>query len=133
VETPGSPPPVGPRRTRAVGPDLDDPRGFQTDLAEALGQLTDYGGRVVVFLDGVHNLDEPLQSENKLLVRELQRKRGAITFIASKEGPSGADRPGQHGFFAMGITQVFQSAGPSGDRKDRSAAYTLDQFRAALR
>jgi hypothetical protein len=33
----------------------------------------------------------------------------------------------------MGIRQVFQRAGPSGDRKDRSAAYTLDQFRAALR
>ena len=103
-----------------------------SDLGEVLGQLTDYGCRVVVFLDGVHKLEEPLKSEIKPFVRDLQRKRGVITFIASKEGPSGVDRTREHGLFALGVMQVFQGADLAGVRKDRSAAYTLDQFRTAL-
>ncbi len=104
-----------------------------TELGGILGQLTDYGCRVVVFLDGVHKLDERSKSEIKPFVRELQRKRGVITFIASKEGPSGVDRTQEHGRFALGIMQVFRGADLAGARKDRSDAYTLDQFRTALK
>ena len=103
-----------------------------SDLCEILGQLTDYGCRVVVFLDGVHKLEEPLKSEIKPFVRDLQRNRRVITFIASKEGPSGVDRTRRNGLFALGVMQVFQGADLAGSRKDRSAPYTLDQFRTAL-
>ena len=101
-------------------------------MCEVLGQLTDYGCRVVVFLDGFHKLEEPLRSEIKPLVRELQRKRGVIAFIASKEGPSDVDRTRKHGLFALGVMQVFQGADLAGVRNNRSAAYTLDQFRTAM-
>ena len=103
-----------------------------SDLCEILGQLTDYGCRVVVFLDGVHKLEEPLKNEIKPLVRELQRKRRVITFIASKEGPSGVDRTRQNGLFALGVMRAFEGADLAGSRKDRAGAYTLDQFRTAL-
>jgi hypothetical protein len=103
-----------------------------SELCEVLGQLTAYGCRVVVFVDGVHKLDEPQQAESKSFVRDLQRKRGVITFIASKEGPSGVDGNKQHGRFALGILQAFDAADLAGARKDRSSAYTLDQFRAVV-
>ncbi len=73
-----------------------------------------------------------MKSEIKPFVRELRNKRRVITFIASKEGPSRGDRTRQNGFFALGVMQVFQGADLAGIRKDRSAAYTLDQFRTAL-
>jgi hypothetical protein len=103
------------------------------DIADVLGQLTDYGCRVVVFLDGVHKLDNPLSSEIKPFVRELQRRRRVITFVASKEGPSGFDVPNQHGLFALGLLRVFQGADLAGARKNRAAVYTLDQFKTELR
>jgi hypothetical protein len=103
------------------------------ELADLLGQLTDYGCRVVLFLDGVHRLEEPLSSDIKPLVRELQRKRRVITFVASKEGPSDVDNQQQHGLFALGLLQAFQGADLAGARPNRAAAYTLDQFRTSLR
>ena len=103
------------------------------DLCELLGQLTDYGCRVIVFLDGVHNVGEPLISEIKPLVRELYQKRRVITFVASKEGPSDVDVPNEHGLFALGLLQVFQGASPNGSEGNRSNAYTLDQFKTSLR
>ncbi len=95
--------------------------------------MTDYGCRVILFLDGVHKLDEPLTSEIKPFVRELQQKRRVITFVASKEGPSDVDVTNEHGLFALGLLQVFQGADLAGARKDRTAPYTLDQFKTALR
>jgi hypothetical protein len=115
-----------------VGGDPPRPAFATADLCEVLGQLTDYGCRVVVFVDGVHQLEAPLKSEIKPFVRDLQRNRRVITFIASKEGPSEVDRIKQSGFFTLGVTQVFQGADLAGARKDRSGAYTLDQFRTAL-
>ena len=100
------------------------------DLCELLGQLTDYGCRVVVFLDGVHKVDDSLVSEIKPLVRELYLKRRVITFVASKEGPSDVDVPNGHGLFALGVLRAFQGANPNGNRAD---AYTLDQFKTSLR
>jgi hypothetical protein len=104
-----------------------------SDLCEVLGQLTDYGCRVVVFLDGVHKLEGPLKSEIKPLVRDLQIKRRVITFVASKEGPSIVDKVHEHGLFALGVMQVFEGADLAGVRKDRTAPITLDQFKTALR
>jgi hypothetical protein len=103
------------------------------DIAEVLGQLTDYGCRVVLFLDGMHKLDEPLASEIKPLVRDLHRKRRVITFVASKEGPSDVDTTQKLGLFALGLKRVFQGADLAGARGGRSAAYTLDQFKTELR
>ena len=117
--------------TAAINPPR--PTLAASDLGEVLGQLTDYGCRVVVFLDGVHELKEPLKSEIKPFVRDLQRKRGVITFIASKEGPSDVDRTKEHGYFALGVMQALQGADLAGIRKDRTAAYTLDQFKAVFK
>ena len=102
-------------------------------MCDLLGQLTDYGCRVIVFLDGVHNVGEPLVSEIKPLVRELYQKRRVITFVASKEGPSDVDVPNEHGLFALGLLQVFQGTSPGGPDGNRSNGYTLDQFKTALR
>jgi WD40 repeat protein len=103
------------------------------ELCDVLGQLADYGCRVVVFLDGVHRLKEPLTSEIKPLVRELSQKRRVITFVASKEGPSGVDDQAGHGLFALGLQRAFQTGDLAGARPDRRAVYTLDQFKTALR
>jgi hypothetical protein len=103
------------------------------DICDLLGQITDYGCRVIVFVDGVHNVGDPLVSEIKPLVRDLYQKRRVITFVASKEGPSDVDVPNEHGIFAIGILQVFQGASPGGPNGNRSNGYTLDQFKTALR
>ena len=59
------------------------------DVSELLGRVADYGCRVVVFLDGVHQLPEKsFDNTIKPWVRDLQRNRRVITFVASKEGPS---------------------------------------------
>ena len=109
------------------------PAALARDLAALLGEFTDYGCRAVVFLDAVHPLGESLSSSIKPFVRELQQKRGVITFVASKEGPGGADETARLGLFALGLTGVFQSANLAGQTGDRKAVYTLDQFKTALR
>ena len=103
------------------------------DLCDLLGRFTDYGCRVIVLLDCVHNVGEPLVSEIKPLVRELYQKRRVITFVASTEGPSDVDVPKEHGLFALGLLQVFQGANAGGPSGDRSGGFTLDQFKTALR
>ena len=103
------------------------------DLSERLGELADYGCRVVVFLDGVHNVAEgSFKSDVKAWVRDLQRNRRVITFVASKEGPSGASIRDQHGYFALGLLHAFSASGTSAVRKDRTAPYSLDLFRKAV-
>ncbi len=113
----------------------DPPRSMvpTRGLCDILGQLTDYGCRVVVFLDGVHNLGEPLNSDIKSLVRELYQKRRVITFVASKEGPSAVDVPNEHGLFALGLLQVFQGMNSSQPGSNRRDAYSLSQFKTSLR
>ena len=104
---------------RIATPDTDQgrepipsPMVLVRDISDLLGRLTDYGCRVMVFLDGVHELPETtFKSDIKSWVRELQRERRVITFVASKEGPSGVDNTREHGLFALGILNVFQGAG----------------------
>jgi hypothetical protein len=113
---------------------IPSPMILARDVSDLLGRLTDYGCRVIVFLDGVHELTEnAFKSDIKSWVRELQRERRVITFVASKEGPSGVDKTKEHGLFALGILDVFQGAGAAAARKDRKATFTLEQFRRALR
>jgi hypothetical protein len=102
-------------------------------VSDLLGRLTDYGCRVVLFLDGVHELPETgFKSNIKPWVRQLQRERRVITFVASKEGPSGKDERNARRWFAEGILNAIGGAGAAGARQDRSAPYTLEQFRRAL-
>jgi hypothetical protein len=106
------------------------------EISDLLGQLTDYGCRVVMFVDGVHKLQPPLSNEIKPWIRELFLEKRVITFVASEDKPSGADDREQHGFFAMGILQAFQGAGPADPAQknnQRTAPYTLDQFDRAVR
>ena len=116
------------------GPEpIPSPMVLARDISDLLGRLADYGCRVMVFLDGVHELpDTRFKSDIKSWVRDLQRERRVITFVASKEGPSGVDKTREHGLFALGILDVFQGAGAGAARKDRAAAMTLEQFRKAL-
>lgn len=101
-------------------------------VSERLGELADYGCRVVLFLDGVH---EPapvgFESGIKAWVRDLRRERRVITFVASREGPGGVDVPSQHGLFALGILQVFQQVVAAG--KAQNQPLTLEEFATAIR
>jgi len=102
-------------------------------ISERLEELTTYGCRTVVFVDGVHELPEGrFKSNIREWVRDLQRKRGVITFIAAKEGPSGLDVRSNHGIFAAGLLNAFEAAGAVGARQDRTAALSLAQFKAAV-
>jgi WD40 repeat protein len=112
---------------------IPSPMVLARDISDLLGRLADYGCRVMVFLDGVHELPESkFKSDIKSWVRDLQRERRVITFVASKEGPSGVENTKEHGLFALGILNVFQGAGAAAARKDRTGAMTLEQFRKAL-
>lgn len=103
------------------------------DLAERLGELTDYGCRVVLLLDLVHRPEVGWeQSGLKPWVRELQQDRGVIVLVASKGRSSLTDAQAGHGVFALGLLRVFQAGGAVGGVQDRRADYTLQQFRAAL-
>jgi hypothetical protein len=112
---------------------IPSPMVLARDISDLLGRLADYGCRVMVFLDGVHELPESkFKSDIKSWVRELQLERRVISFVASKEGPSAVENIREHGLFALGILNVFQGAGAAAARKDRKAAMTLEQFRKAL-
>ena len=102
------------------------------EVSERLGELADYGCRVVLFLDGVH---EPapvgFESRIKPWVRDLQRERRVITFVASREGPGGVDVPSQHGLFALGILHAFQQVVAAS--KAQNQPLTLEEFATAIR
>ncbi len=103
------------------------------ELSAVLGELAaDYGCRVTLFLDVVHETPEkPKGDAFKQWVRELL-KRQVITVIASKDGPSGQDRNKSHGIFAQGILDSFSQIGAAGGVKDRAGAYSLAQFKRAV-
>ena len=120
-----------------VGSDTDparkrpDPSVRTKDLSDLMGRLTDYGCRVVLFLDGVHGLSEKgFTSDVKPWVRELQSERRVITFVASKEGPSEVDDKAGHGLFALGVTQAFSVVVAA--EKAQDEPYTLDEFATAM-
>jgi hypothetical protein len=103
------------------------------EFSERLGELSDYGCRVVLFLDGVHELpNDAFQSTIKPWVRDLQRERRVITFVASKEGPSRVHVVAGHGLFAEGVLNAFRAGGAAGARRNRAAAFTLEEFRKAI-
>ncbi|MFO0890568.1 MAG: WD40 repeat domain-containing protein [Isosphaeraceae bacterium] len=102
------------------------------DLSERLGELAQYGCRVVLFLDGVHELaPASFAGSIKPWVRDLQRERRVITFVASREGPSGVDVPEQHGRFALGVTNAFRQVVAAGKAQDQPL--TLGEFGRAVR
>ncbi len=126
---------TGPRSPRPTPNQVIPPPSTVStrEISDLLGQLADYGCRVVLFLDGVHKLERPLSSEIKPWVRELFLEKRVITFVASEEKPSRGDARKEHGFFALGILQAFQGAGLAGVAQNRAAPYTLDQFDKAVR
>jgi WD40 repeat protein len=101
------------------------------DLSDLLGRFTDYGCRVVLFLDCVHDIVEKgFTSDVKSWVRELQNERRVITFVASKEGPSEVDIREGHGFFTLGVKQAFDEVVSA--EKAQDEPYTLDEFASAM-
>ena len=103
------------------------------DISELLGQLADYGCRVTLFLDVIHETPEKPRGDSfKQWVRELYLKRNVITFVASKEGPSLQDKAAAHGIFALGVLGAFEQLGTTQGIKDRAAGYSLRQFQTAV-
>lgn len=100
-------------------------------ISERLGELADYGCRVVLFLDGVH---EPapagFESKIKPWVRDLQLHRRVVTFVASREGPGEVDVPSQHGIFALGVLSAFRQVVAAGKTEDQPL--TLEEFARAV-
>lgn len=95
------------------------------DISDLLGRISDYGCRVLLFVDGVHELPGPqLKSSIKAWVRDLRQHRRVITFVASKEGPSDVNQRAQLGLFAQGVVNALQGAG--------AETYTLEAFRRKL-
>ena len=105
-------------------------------LSETLGALaTDYGCRVVLFLDLIHG--EPTENFEaglnfKAWVRDLYQNRQVIVFVASKEAPSLNDDKAGHGMFALGLLGAFEQVGAAAGVRDRSANYTLMKFKTAV-
>jgi hypothetical protein len=100
-------------------------------ISERLGELADYGCRVVLFLDGVHDpAPDGFESKIKPWVRDLQRNRRVVTFVASKEGPGGVDVPSQHGIFALGVLSAFRQVVAAGKAEDQPL--TLEEFARAV-
>ena len=95
------------------------------DISDLLGRISDYGCRVLLFVDGVHELpDSQLKSSIKAWVRDLRQNRRVITFVASKEGPSDVNQRTELGLFAQGVVNALQGAG--------AETYTLEAFRRKL-
>ena len=95
------------------------------DISDLLGRISDYGCRVLLFVDGVHELpDSQLKSSIKAWVRDLRQNRRVITFVASKEGPSDVNQRAELGLFAQGVVTALQGAG--------AETYTLEAFRRKL-
>ena len=104
-------------------------------ISDLLGHLTDYGCRVILFVDGVHETDPQFKSSIKTWVRDLRQNRRVITFVASKEGPSdvnqrdqlghlrprGRQRPPGRGREDLHAGGVPQEAAPGGPRAQRAA------------
>jgi WD40 repeat protein len=102
------------------------------EVSDLLGRLTDYGCRVVLFLDGVHKLPENgLKSDIKTWVRDLQLERRVITFVASREGPSMVDPQTARGTFARGVTRAFDEVVAADKAQDQP--YTLEEFAEAVK
>ena len=94
-------------------------------ISDLLGRITDYGCRVILFVDGVHGTDPPFTSSIKAWVRDLRQNRRVITFVASKEGPSDVNQREELGLFTRGVVNALQGAG--------AKTYTLEAFRRRLR
>jgi WD40 repeat protein len=98
------------------------------ELSDRLGELTDYGCRVILFLDGIHALPEGEYACNiKPWVRDLWLERRVITFLASKEGPSGFDVPAQHRYFTLGLLRALGAV-----QSSPAAPYSLEKFKTAV-
>ena len=94
-------------------------------ISDLLGRITDYGCRVILFVDGVHELPDPQFKDSiKAWVRDLRQNRRVITFVASKEGPSDVNQRAKLSLFAQGIANALQGAG--------AEIYTLEAFRRKL-
>ena len=74
-------------------------------VAEVLGQLAEYGCKVLFLVDGVHEKRPEAPQSSRAMIewaRSLYRKN-VITFVASVHGPSQRVVTKGHGAFAQGI------------------------------
>jgi hypothetical protein len=103
-------------------------------VADCLGQLADYGCKVVLLVDPLHERrPDPGQTDRAVIewARTLYRKN-VITFVASIHGPSQRLTARGHGAFAQGLLDAIGVRG-AGRLTDRSAAeLTLFDFQDAV-
>jgi WD40 repeat protein len=103
-------------------------------VADALGRLADYGCKVLLLVDGLHE-DRPAPPQtNRPLIewsRALYRKN-VITFVASIHGPSRRVASRAHGAFAQGILDSLKVQGRSRLADDPRKAFTLFDFQDAV-
>ncbi len=101
-------------------------------ITQTLGQVADYGCKVVLLLDLVHETSPESRVRSARLqrwIRQLCYERGVIVVTASSSGPG--LRAGEHGAFALGLIDLFQQS-PTRLRDDPNAPWTLDDFQDAL-
>jgi WD40 repeat protein len=99
-----------------VDASADSPEGPTVpaeEVSDALGKLADYGCRVMVLVDAVHERRPASQRTNRPVnewVRALYRKN-VIAFVASIHGPSRRYLPGAHGVFAQAVLDSLNARG----------------------
>jgi WD40 repeat protein len=103
-------------------------------IADCLGQLADYGCKVVLLVDPLHERRPDAGLTDRAVIdwaRTLYRKN-VITFVASIHGPSQRLTARAHGAFAQGVLDAVSVRG-AGRLTDRGVAeLTLFDFQDAL-
>ena len=92
-------------------------------IADTLGQLADYGCKVMLLVDAWHEGGPPSPSARRVLTewaRDLYRKN-VITFVASSHGPSKRVDTRGHGAFAEGILSSLNVQGAARLTPERPA------------
>jgi hypothetical protein len=119
-----------------LGADAADSPGTQAvpdeRIAETLGRLAEYGCRVVVFVDLVHEKRPASQRGQRALnawTRALYA-RNVVCFVASIHGPS--RRHLTHGVFAESVLRSLNVQGQGRPSVGSPAALSLDEFQERI-
>jgi WD40 repeat protein len=119
-----------------LGADAADSPGAQAvhdeRLAETLGRLAEYGCRVVVFVDLVHEKRPASPRAQRMLnawIRALYA-RNVVAFVASIHGPS--RRHLTHGVFAESVLRSLNVRGEGSPSVGAPAPLSLDEFQERI-
>lgn len=119
-----------------VGPGLPPVPAVPTaEFTDSLARLADYGCRVILMVDGVHETTPPeWHSRVNDWARQLW-KRNVVAFVASSQGPSQRIRfpaTTRHGAFAQGILESLDAPARSRLWVASANPLTLRDFQEAI-